>query len=131
VSVDFLCIGKAGRLSVELLCIGKAGRLSVEFLCIGKAGRLSVEFLCVRMAYTYCNKLWHILHVPACCFQNEMLQDTVAQRAQMFESLSGSEREQLAQYQILKDTLDNVNQELAQKHAQVRDYRCQKQALLE
>ena len=60
-----------------------------------------------------------------------MLQDTVAQRAQMFESLSGSEREQLAQYQILKDTLDNVNQELAQKHAQVRVYRSQKQALLE
>jgi hypothetical protein len=37
----------------------------------------------------------------------------------MFESLSGSEREQLAQYQILKETLDSVSQELAQKHAQV------------
>lgn len=52
-------------------------------------------------------------------FQNEVLQETVAQRAQMFETLSGSEREQLAQYQILKETLDSVSQELAQKHAQV------------
>ncbi|KAL4227673.1 hypothetical protein ACF0H5_013109 [Mactra antiquata] len=49
----------------------------------------------------------------------ESLQLTVAQRAQMFESLSGSEREQLAQYQILKETLDNVSQELAQKHAMI------------
>ena len=54
-----------------------------------------------------------------CHFQNENLQQTVGQRAQMFESLSGSEREQLAQYQILKETLDSVSQELAQKHAQV------------
>jgi len=37
----------------------------------------------------------------------------------MFEALSGTEREQLAQYQILKETLDNASQELAQKHAQV------------
>ncbi|XP_052225855.1 uncharacterized protein LOC127841237 isoform X2 [Dreissena polymorpha] len=49
----------------------------------------------------------------------ENLQEMVAQRAQMFEALSGSEREQLAQYQILKETLDNASQELAQKHTQI------------
>ncbi|XP_052769316.1 plectin-like isoform X2 [Mya arenaria] len=51
--------------------------------------------------------------------ENENLQETVAQRAQMFEALSGTEREQLAQYQILKDAMDNASQELAQKHAQI------------
>ena len=39
----------------------------------------------------------------------------------MFESLSGTEREQHAQYQLLKETLDSVTQELSHKHAQVSD----------
>ena len=37
----------------------------------------------------------------------------------MFEALSGTEREQHAQYQLLKETLDSVTQELSHKHAQV------------
>ena len=49
----------------------------------------------------------------------ETLQHTVNQRAQMFEALSGTEREQHAQYQLLKETLDSVTQELSHKHAQV------------
>ncbi|XP_053406240.1 uncharacterized protein LOC123523252 isoform X2 [Mercenaria mercenaria] len=59
------------------------------------------------------------MHTAELESENENLQQTVSQRAQMFESLSGSEREQLAQYQILKETLDSVSQELAQKHAQI------------
>ena len=37
----------------------------------------------------------------------------------MFEALSGTEREHNAQYQLLKETLDSVTQELSHKHAQV------------
>ena len=54
----------------------------------------------------------------------DTLQQTVSQRAQMFEALSGTEREQHAQYQLLKETLDSVTQELSHKHAQVSNPPC-------
>ncbi|KAK3608373.1 hypothetical protein CHS0354_030835 [Potamilus streckersoni] len=49
----------------------------------------------------------------------DSLQQTVTQRAQMFETLIGSEQEQLAQMELLKDTLDSVSKKLDQKKAKV------------
>ena len=49
----------------------------------------------------------------------ETLQQTATKRVQMLEPLSGTEWEQHAQCQLLKETLDSVTHEVSHKHTQV------------
>ncbi|XP_060068829.1 myosin-7-like [Ylistrum balloti] len=52
--------------------------------------------------------------------QIESYQSQIEQRGQILDTLSGTEKEQLAQFQILKETLDSVSQELNQKCAEMK-----------
>lgn len=52
--------------------------------------------------------------------QIESCQSQIEQRGQILDTLSGTEKEQLAQFQILKETLDSVSQELNQKCAEMK-----------
>ncbi|XP_021365614.1 uncharacterized protein LOC110458296 isoform X2 [Mizuhopecten yessoensis] len=44
----------------------------------------------------------------------------IEQRGHILDTLSGTEKEQLAQFLILKETLDSVSQEINQKHAELK-----------